>query len=60
MLRMSSRRFARLTSGYSRKAENHAHAVSLPKVTRRSQRPSCRVTAHNIACHAALLVPAGP
>ena len=28
-LRMSSRRFTRLTSGYSRKAENHAHAVSL-------------------------------
>ena len=28
-LRMSSRRFTRLTSGFSRKAENHAHAVSL-------------------------------
>ena len=28
-LRMSSRRFTRLTSGFSKKAENHAHAVSL-------------------------------
>ena len=28
-LRMSSRRFTRLTSGFSRKAENHTHAVSL-------------------------------
>ncbi len=28
-LRTTTRRFTRLTSGYSRKAENHAHAVSL-------------------------------
>lgn len=28
-LRMTSRRFTRLTSGFSKKAENHAHAVSL-------------------------------
>jgi IS1 family transposase len=28
-LRMSSRRFTRLTSGFNKKAENHAHAVSL-------------------------------
>lgn len=29
MLRTTTRRFTRLTSAYSRKAENHAHAVSL-------------------------------
>jgi len=28
-LRMTNRRFTRLTSGFSKKAENHAHAVSL-------------------------------
>ncbi len=28
-LRMQSRRFTRLTNGFSKKAENHAHAVSL-------------------------------
>lgn len=28
-MRMSMRRFTRLTNGYSKKAENHAHAVSL-------------------------------
>jgi IS1 family transposase len=28
-LRMSTRRFTRLTNGFSRKAENHAHAVAL-------------------------------
>jgi hypothetical protein len=28
-LRTTTRRFTRLTSGYSRKVENHAHAVSL-------------------------------
>ena len=28
-IRMSSRRFTRLTNAFSRKAENHAHAVSL-------------------------------
>ena len=28
-LRMTSRRFTRLTNGFSKKAENHAHAVSL-------------------------------
>lgn len=29
MLRTTTRRFTRLSSGYSKKAENHAHAVSL-------------------------------
>jgi len=28
-LRMQSRRFTRLTNAFSKKAENHAHAVSL-------------------------------
>jgi hypothetical protein len=28
-MRMSMRRFTRLTNGFSKKAENHAHAVSL-------------------------------
>lgn len=28
-MRMNMRRFTRLTNGFSKKAENHAHAVSL-------------------------------
>ena len=28
-IRMGNRRFTRLTNGFSKKAENHAHAVSL-------------------------------
>lgn len=58
-LRMSSRRFTRLTNGFSKKLENHCHAIALHFLAYNYVRPLSTLTKRNGGIHTTPAMAAG-